>query len=53
VRLLAVTINGEHYPMSYDTGHDGLCREETLDTKAYFYNVTFDYYKRNYSESGL
>ena len=26
VRLLAVTINGESYPMSFDIGHDGLCK---------------------------
>lgn len=26
VRLLTVTVNGEHYPMGFDTGYDTICR---------------------------
>jgi hypothetical protein len=53
VKLLAVTVNGERYPTAFGTGFDGLCKEEVLDSKSYFYNVTFDYYKRTYAEPAL
>jgi hypothetical protein len=39
--------------MSFSTGYDGLCKEETLDAKSFFYNVTFDSYKINYNSSAL
>ena len=39
--------------MSFGTGYDGLCREEVLDSKAYFYNVVFDHYRTTYTEPAL
>lgn len=53
IRLLAVTVNGEHYPTAFGPKFDGLCKEEVLDSKSYFYNVTFDNYRRTYSEFSL
>ena len=41
IRLLAVTVNGEHYPTAFGTGFDGLCKEEVLDSKSFFDDVTF------------
>lgn len=53
IRLLAVTVNGEHYPTSFGTKFDGLCKEEVLDSKSFLYNVTFQNYRRVYSEPHL
>ena len=39
--------------MSFGTGYDGLCRQEVLDSKAYFYNVVFDHYRTTYTEPAL
>lgn len=38
--------------MSFDT-YDQLCKTEVIDSKAYFYNVVFDSYRRDYSNMGL
>ena len=39
--------------MSFSPNYDQLCKEETLDSKAYLYNVAFDNYKLDYSAMGL
>lgn len=51
--MLAVTINGETYPKSFNHGYDGLCKQETFDSKAFLTNVIFDSYKNTYSEAAL
>ena len=53
VRMLAVTINGESYPKSFTSAYDGLCKQETFDSKAFLTNVVFDNYRQTYSDSAL
>ena len=53
IRALAVTINGETYPKSFDSKFDGLCKQETFDSKAYIKNVVFDSYRQNYTQAHL
>lgn len=53
IRMLAVTINGETYPSSFNHGYDGLCKHATYDSKAFLTNVVFDSYKQTYSEAEL
>lgn len=51
--MLATTINGEHFPKTFDSGFDVICRSETFDNKAFFYNVTFENFNQIYSEPAL
>lgn len=51
--MLVTTINGEHYPMGFDSGFDVICKHETLDCKAFLTNVNFDFYRHKYTEPAL
>jgi len=51
--MLAVTVNGESYPGAFSSHFDQLCKEQVLDSKSFFNDVTFYNYRTSYSEPVL
>ena len=46
--MLAVTVNGESLPNAFGSSYDVICKEETLDSKAFITNVVFENFNQRY-----
>lgn len=53
VRMLAVTVNGEHMPSKFGPTFDTICKQEVFDSKAFLENVIFENYNQVYSNANL
>jgi len=49
--MLTVTGNGEHLPGKVGVEFDTICKAPVYDGKTFFYNVVFDSFQQDYTES--
>jgi len=49
LRMLVPSHNGERMPKKFNSGFDVVCKQPVYDSKSFFYNVTLDNFRQNYS----